>query len=117
MLHNLLKLVFRHAEPKPAHPANLERIQQHGHARALAARPSTALLAQILRDALAQQHASKSGAFVAHQLPEEASPRPHSPDEEQPDSKVIPLIPRQRPAPEKTDEPPRPEDDPGPSAA
>jgi hypothetical protein len=53
-----------------------------------------------------------------HQSLNEPSTEPVQQDADLSDGKVIRLFPRQRPAPEKTPEPPQPDDDdPGPSAA
>jgi hypothetical protein len=53
------------------------------------------------------------------QSPNETPPNPAAHDAEQKEGKVVRLIPRRRPAPEKNPEPQAPGDgnDPGPSAA
>jgi hypothetical protein len=95
MIQHFFKRVLRAAERKSPHP-------------------SSAFLAQILRTALAQS----GGGRVMHQDPNDPAPRPAAPSTEQPDGIVIPLVPRRSPAPDKTHEPPQPDDDnPGPKAA
>lgn len=54
-----------------------------------------------------------------HQSQNEPTAKPDSHEEEQPDEKVVRLMSRRRPAPERLPDPPHgdDEDDPGPSAA
>jgi hypothetical protein len=53
-----------------------------------------------------------------HQSPNEPTSKPDPHGEEQPDGRVVRLMPRRRPPPERLPDPPQgDDDDPGPSAA
>lgn len=54
-----------------------------------------------------------------HQSPDETLPEPVSQDADQPDAKIVRLMPKRRSEPEKIPDPRTPDDndDPGPSAA
>lgn len=82
-------------------------------------RPTADFLAQTLKAALAREHAESRGGRTVHQSPNEPSSKPAVQDAEQPDGKVVRLMPRRRPATEPVPNPPTQDDDndPGPSAA
>jgi len=121
MLQQFFKRVFRMAEHKSVHPASLQRSSLRGEVRSRQETdPSTAFLAQILRSALAQKRAQNRGEDTLHGPSNEPSAELTHPDAEQPDGKVIRLVPRSQPcpAPERIHVPSRSrDDDPGPSAA
>ncbi|KLK89574.1 hypothetical protein AA309_30570 [Microvirga vignae] len=114
MLQHFFKLVFRAAERKP-----VQAEGQHRGLRMDEARPKPEFVAQVLRSALAQKHTESRGGRVVHQSPYEPSSKPASRDAEQPDEKVMRLMPRRRPTTEQVPNPPTHDDDndPGPSAA
>ena len=121
MLQQFFKRVFRMAEHKSAYSASLQRSSLQGEVRPREEMdPSSAFLAQILRSALAQKHVQNRGEGALHGPSSEPSVEFPHPDAEQPDGKVIRLVPRSqpRPAPERVHVPSRPDDnDPGPNAA
>jgi hypothetical protein len=119
MLRFFLKLVSRAAERKPVHAGVEHRDPRMDEARPESGRPTTELLAQVLRSALAQKHAESSGGRAMQQSPHDPSSKPAPQYAEQPDEKVVRLMPRRRPATEHAQNPPTHDDDndPGPSAA
>jgi hypothetical protein len=118
MLQFFLKLVSRAAERKPVQAGVEHRDPRMDEARPESGRPTTELLAQVLRSALAQKHAESSGGRAMQQSPYKPSSKPAPQDAEQPDEKVVRLMPRRRPATEQAPNPPAHDDDnPGPSAA
>jgi len=137
MLQQFFKLVFRVAERKRVQAASQWTGLPMDGARPGPERPTAEFLAQMLRSALAQKLAESRGGRAMHQSPsascgtggprqrpddalieEGASPpKPSTRDAEQPDGKVVRLMPR-RPATEQAPSPPTYDDnDPGPSAA
>jgi hypothetical protein len=120
MLQFFLKLVSRAAERKPVHAGVEHRDPRMDEARPGSGRPTTELLAQVLRSALAQKHAESRGGRAMQQSPCVPSSKPAPQDAEQPDEKVVRLMPRRRPTTEQIPNPPETHDDdndPGPSAA
>lgn len=120
MLRFFLKLVFRAAERKPVHAGGQERGGRANEARPESRHAAPEFLAQVLRSALSQKHSESMGGRVVHQSPNEPLSKPAPRDAEQPDEKVVRLIPRRRPATEQIPKPPTTHDDdndPGPSAA
>jgi hypothetical protein len=120
MLRFFLKLVSRAAERKPVHAGGQERGVRADEARPESRHAGNKFLAQVLRSALARKHSETMGGRVVHQSPYEPSSKPAPQDAEQPDEKVVRLMPRRRPATEQIPKPPTTHDDdndPGPSAA
>ena len=117
MLINIFKRTLRLAENNAVYPAGQHSGLRRDGARLGSERPTAEFLAGILRSALAQNHAESGGGRAVQQSPNEPPSKPASQDAEQPDGKVVRLMPR-RPATERVQEPPtHDDDDPGPSAA
>jgi hypothetical protein len=118
MLINIFKRTLRLAENNAVYPAGRPSGLRRDGARPESERPTAEFLAGILRSTLAQNHAESRGGRAVQQSPNEPPSKPVSQDAEQPDGKVVRLMPR-RPATERVPEPPTHDDnnDPGPSAA
>ena len=119
MLINIFKRILRMAENDAAYPAGRHSGLRMDGARPRSERPTAEFLAQTLRSALAQKHAESRGGRAVQQSPNDPPTKPASQDAEQPDGKVVRLMPLRRPATERVPEPPTHDDDndPGPSAA
>jgi hypothetical protein len=119
MLQHFFKRMLRLTERKAVRPAGRQRSLRVDGARPETVRPTGAFLAQLLRSALALKHAESRGGRPMQQSPYEPSSKPAQPDAEQPDGKVVRLMPRRCPATEQAPKPPAHDDDndPGPSAA
>jgi hypothetical protein len=119
MLHDFFKFVFRTAERASTQPAGPQHILPAAGARPKVGHPTSKFLAQILGSALAQTHAQRRRGRAMHQSPDETLPEPVSQDADQLDGKIVRLMPKRRPEPEKIPDPQTPDDndDPGPSAA
>lgn len=114
MLQHFLKLL-RTTEHETIYPAGHPRGPLQDVSRPELQRPTREFLAELLRSALIQIRTEGRGGLAVHQ----PSHEPVTEDEtEQPDGKVVRLMPR-RPATEPVASPPMGDDDndPGPSAA
>jgi len=120
MLQHVFKLMLRMSERKAIHPAGGTRgLRAHG-AHLKSDHPTGEFLTQVLRSALAQRNAERRGGRVVQHSPKEPPLSPPSLDAEQPDGKVVRLVPRRRSATEQVPNPPSQDEednDPGPPAA
>lgn len=117
MLQHLFKL-FRAAEREPLRTGDQRYGLQMDETCPGLERPTTALLAQILRSALAQKHSECRDGPAVHRVPCEPSSKLSPHDWDITDGKVVRLMPRRRPETELALNPPTHDDnDPGPSAA
>jgi hypothetical protein len=118
MLQYFFKRVLRMTEPTAIHPAGQAHNLRIEDANPDSERPTGEFLAQILRSALAQNHAERRGGRTMQQFPEDPPPNPAPQDGGQSDGKVVWLTSR-RPVTEQTPNPPAHDEDndPGPSAA
>jgi len=119
MLQQFFKRVFRLAEHHRFQAAGAEPGLLAGEAY-----PDLRLTAPELPAADAPTNIRsipirRKGSRAMHQSPNEPISKPDTHGEEQPDGKVVQLMPRQRPAPERLPDPLQgdDDDDPGPSAA
>lgn len=119
MLQHVFSLMLRRAGRNALAPAGAKRgPAAHG---AHPDDPTSAFLTQVLTRALAQRNAERRGDRAVQHSPKDQPLTPPAQDADQPDGKVVRLVPRPRPVKEQVPAPPPADEDedndPGPSAA